>query len=79
MVVGVKVCELTDGFLWFVCGLYVGILTSPLKLHVKLAFLHLPPCVEPHLVRDQRGCGPRAQFEHGQNLNEVTATPAHVL
>ena len=31
MVVGAKVCELTDGFLWFVCGLYVGILTSPLK------------------------------------------------
>ena len=32
MVVGVKVCELTDGFLWFVCGLYGGILTSPLIL-----------------------------------------------
>ena len=31
MVVGAKVCELTDGFLWFVCGLYVGILTSPLS------------------------------------------------
>ena len=31
MVVGAKVCELTDGFLWFVCGLYVGILTSPPK------------------------------------------------
>ena len=30
--VGAKVCELTDGFLWFVCGLYVGILTSPLTL-----------------------------------------------
>ena len=30
MVVGAKVCELTDGFLWFVCGLYVGILTSHL-------------------------------------------------
>ena len=30
MVVGAKVCELTDGFLWFVCGLYVGILASPL-------------------------------------------------
>ena len=30
MVVGAKVCELTDGFLWFVCGLYVGILISPL-------------------------------------------------
>ena len=31
MVVGAKVCELIDGFLWFVCGLYVGILTSPLR------------------------------------------------
>ena len=31
MVVGAKVCELTDGFLRFDCGLYVGILTSPLK------------------------------------------------
>ena len=30
MVVGAKVWELTDGFLWFVCGLYVGILISPL-------------------------------------------------
>ena len=28
--VGAKLCELTDGFLWFVCGLYDGILTSPL-------------------------------------------------
>ena len=31
MVVGAKVCELIDDFLWFVCGLYVGILTSPLN------------------------------------------------
>ena len=31
MVVGAKVCELTDGFLWFVCDLYVGILSSPLN------------------------------------------------
>ena len=31
MVVGAKVCELTDGYLWFVCGLYVGTLTSPLS------------------------------------------------
>ena len=30
MVVGDKVCDITDVFLWFVCGLYVGILTSPL-------------------------------------------------
>ena len=35
MVVGAKVCELTDGFLWFVCGLYVGILTSPLRRGLK--------------------------------------------
>ena len=39
MVVGAKVCELTDGFLWFVCGLYVRVLTSPLipLLHIHLA------------------------------------------
>ena len=37
MVVGAEVCELTDGFLGFVCGLYVGILTSPptLKVHTR--------------------------------------------
>ena len=31
MVVWAKVCELTDGFLWVVCGLYEGMLTSPLS------------------------------------------------
>ena len=31
MVVGAKVCELTEDLLWFVCGLYVGILTSYLR------------------------------------------------
>ena len=31
MVVGAKVCELTDVFLWFVCGLYFGMLMSPLR------------------------------------------------
>ena len=30
MVVGAKVCDLTEDLLWFVCGLYVGFLTSPL-------------------------------------------------
>ena len=40
MVVGAKVCELTDGFLWFVCGSYVGIFTSPLMLcHIKSLFV----------------------------------------
>ena len=34
MVVGAKVFELTDGFLWFICGLYVGILTSPLNVSI---------------------------------------------
>ena len=31
MVVGAKVCDLTEDLLWFVCSLYVGILTSPLN------------------------------------------------
>ena len=35
MVVGAKVCELTYGFLWFVCGLYVGILTSSLRIQPR--------------------------------------------
>ena len=30
MVVGAKVCDPTEDLLWFVCGLYVGILTSSL-------------------------------------------------
>ena len=30
MVVGAKVCDLTEDLLCFVCGLYVGILTSSL-------------------------------------------------
>ena len=32
MVVGAKVCELTEDLLWFDCGSYVGILTSSLKV-----------------------------------------------
>ena len=39
MVVGAKVCKLTDGFLWFVCGLYVGILTSPLRFKIPVRFV----------------------------------------
>ena len=39
MVVGAKVCELTDSFLRFVCGLYVGILTSSLRGDVKIKYL----------------------------------------
>ena len=31
MVVEAKVCDLTEDLFWFVCGLYVGILTSPLN------------------------------------------------
>ena len=34
MVVGAKVCELTDGFLRFECGLYVGIFMSPPALGI---------------------------------------------
>ena len=36
MVVGAKVCDLTEDLLWFVCGLYVGILTSSLTILVYL-------------------------------------------
>ena len=32
MLVGAKVCDLTEDLLWFVCGLYVGILTSSLDI-----------------------------------------------
>ena len=31
MVAGAEVCDLTEDLLWFVCGLYVGILTSSLS------------------------------------------------
>ena len=36
MVVGAKVCDLTNGFLQFVCDLYVGILTSSLVIFIVL-------------------------------------------
>ena len=36
MVVGAKVCDLTEDLLWFVCGLYVGILMSPLNKRLIL-------------------------------------------
>ena len=32
MLVGAKVCDLTEDLLWFVCGFYVGILKSPLTI-----------------------------------------------
>ena len=34
MVVGAKICELTEDLLWFVCGLYEGILTSSLMENI---------------------------------------------
>ena len=36
MLVGAKVCDFTEDLLWFVCGLYVGILTSSLNNIMKL-------------------------------------------
>ena len=32
LLVGAKVCDLTEDLLWFVCGLYVGILMSSLSI-----------------------------------------------
>ena len=40
MVVGAKVCELTGGFLWFVCGLYVDY-----DDYDEACFMHLTPGV----------------------------------
>ena len=42
MVVGAKVCDLTEDLLWFVCGLYVGILTSSL---IQMQFWSFPTLV----------------------------------
>ena len=39
MVVGAKVCELTEDLLWFVSGLYVGILTSSLSSLMKWSLI----------------------------------------
>ena len=42
MLVGAKVCDLTEDLLWFVRGLYVRILTSslnPLELCLKACYI----------------------------------------
>ena len=70
MVVGAKVCELTDGLLWFVCGLYVGILTSPLEtgngFFLPYSYLHLyliSSCVKnAQRVLDVKGKFYKTQF-----------------
>ena len=36
MLVGAKVCELTEDLLWFVCVLYAGILTSSLSRDLEV-------------------------------------------
>ena len=42
--VGAKVCDLTEDLLWFVCGLYVGVLMSSLKKNqVASLCSHLKP------------------------------------
>ena len=47
MVVGAKVCDLTEDLLWLVCGLYVGILTSPLIIS-SVTFDDVPYLLESH-------------------------------
>ena len=42
MVVGAKVCDLTEDLLWFVCGLYAGILTSSLRSPYKEKMVSVP-------------------------------------
>ena len=43
LLVGAKVCDLTEDLLWFVCGLYVGILTS-----ISVCILNLTSCQNIH-------------------------------
>ena len=46
MLVGAKVCDLTEDLLWFVCGLYVGIVTSPLSARAVINFAApIPPAL----------------------------------
>ena len=45
MLVGAKVCELTEDLLWFVCGLYVGMLTSSLTCLRNVWTSHKRPFV----------------------------------
>ena len=45
MVVWAKVCDLTEDFLWFVCGLYVGILTSSLTFFFFFFFFFFLICI----------------------------------
>ena len=40
MVDGAKVCDLTEDLLWFLCGLYVGNLTSSLNKHMYIPVYH---------------------------------------
>ena len=58
MVVGAKVCDLTEDLLWFVCGLYVRILTSPLSVW-GYRLLHAPA----EWWRE-RGAGSRGSCRH---------------
>ena len=40
MLVGAKVCDLTEDLLWFVCGVCAGILTSPLtKIYLSTSYI----------------------------------------
>ena len=51
MLVGAKVYDLTEDLLWFVCGLYVGILTSSrtLDLLCHVCVTYLCQCCIPNL------------------------------
>ena len=51
MLVGAKLYDLTEDLLWFVCGLYVGILTVPQYMFfffVHFFFVNTCLCVISH-------------------------------
>ena len=68
MLVGAKVCDLTEDLLRFVCSLYVGILTSSLMSHVYfrkcqrcMLLLFYDPCPLSNLRKAMRPIGFRGQ------------------
>ena len=66
MVVGAKVCELTEDLLWFVCGLLVGILTSPLSLRSAPPTLYV---YEAAVVDGGRPSADEARWHGGHKAN----------
>ena len=74
MVVGAKVCELTDDFLWFVCGLYVGILISPLNTIIISPGGTVTAKISESCSLTQSPIGGMSLKSHGQGVKSLRFT-----